>query len=259
MHQMPIFLCSPLCDIDFISVIVREKTEILGHLVDRLKLLFAQDTLLLLRHSLAIPKFLYTLRTSPCFLSPLLGDYDHVHLLRATVSTILNIHFGEDDPSWIQATLPVCCSGLGIRNTVQLAPSAFLALAASCHNLVHYIIPNYIPPGPPATLNWSEAQGKCASTPNLVPPVEAEQKSQRAWDIPRVTATMDDRLDNTVGARSCAHILAATSKESGAWLQALPLSSIGLHMDDNKCVSPLASDSTLPSADHTPVNIVVLT
>ena len=120
MHQMPIFLGSPLCDIDFISVIVREKTEILRHLGDRLKLLFAQDTLLLLRHSLAIPKFLYTLRTSPCFLSPLLGDYDHVHLLRATVSTILNIHFGEDDPSWIQATLPVCCSGLGIRNTVQL-------------------------------------------------------------------------------------------------------------------------------------------
>ena len=33
--------------------------------------------------------------------------------------------------------------------------------------------------------------------------------------------------------RSCARILPATSKESGAWLQALPLSSIGLRMDDN--------------------------
>ena len=46
-------------------------------------------------------------------------------------------------------------------------------------------------------------------------------------------ATFDDLLDNAVDARSRAHILAATSKESGAWLQALPLSSIGLRMDDN--------------------------
>ena len=46
-------------------------------------------------------------------------------------------------------------------------------------------------------------------------------------------ATIDDLLDNAVNARSHAHILTVTSKESGAWLQALPLSSIGLHMDDN--------------------------
>ena len=46
-------------------------------------------------------------------------------------------------------------------------------------------------------------------------------------------ATIDDLLENAVDARSRARILAATSKESGAWLQALPLSSIGLHMDDN--------------------------
>ena len=46
-------------------------------------------------------------------------------------------------------------------------------------------------------------------------------------------ATIDDLLDNAVDARSRARILAATSKESGAWLQTLPLSSIGLHMDDN--------------------------
>ena len=48
-----------------------------------------------------------------------------------------------------------------------------------------------------------------------------------------MTATIDDLLDNAVDARSRARILAATSKEYGAWLQALPLSSIGLRMDDN--------------------------
>ena len=50
-------LGSPIGDIDSISVIVRV-------LSDRLKLLFAQDALLLLRHSLAIPKVLYTLNVS---------------------------------------------------------------------------------------------------------------------------------------------------------------------------------------------------
>ena len=135
-------LSSPIGDIDSISVIVREKMELLRLLSDRLKLLFAQDALLLLHHSLAIPKVLYTLRTSPCFLSPLLGDYDH--LLRAILSTILNTHFGEDDPSWIQATLPIRCGGLGIQSAVQLALSAFLASAAVCHNLVHCTVPTYL-------------------------------------------------------------------------------------------------------------------
>ena len=72
-----------------------------------------------------------------------------------------------------------------------------------------------------------------ASIRNLVPPGEAEQKSQRAWDTLRVMATIDDLLNNAVDARSHARILAATSKETGAWLQAFPLSSIGLRMDDN--------------------------
>ncbi len=54
------------------------------------------------------------------------------------MSTITNIHFGEDDPAWVQATLPVKMGGLGIRNAVQLAPSAFLAASS---DLVHRIVP----------------------------------------------------------------------------------------------------------------------
>ena len=141
-----------------------------------------------------------------------------------------NIHLGED-PSWIQATLPIRCGGLGISSAVQLAPSAFLASAAACHDLVHRIIPTYLQDL--LLPHRSEALAEWASIPNLVPPGGAEQKSQRAWDAPRVMATIDDQLNNAVDARSRARILVATSKESGAWLQALPLSSIGLRMDDN--------------------------
>ena len=39
-------------------------------------------------------------------------------------------------------------------------------------------------------------------------------------------------MDNEPDTRSRAHLLAATTKESGAWLNVLPVSSLGLRMDD---------------------------
>ena len=74
----------------------------------------SHDAILLLKHSLALPKLLYNLRTAPCFLSPALQEYDST--LKSIVSTIANVHFGEDDSTWLQATLPVHEVG-GIKNS----------------------------------------------------------------------------------------------------------------------------------------------
>ena len=52
-----------------ISAILEEKIEMLKTMGERLKYLFSQDAILLLRHSFSIPKLLYNLRTSPCSLS----------------------------------------------------------------------------------------------------------------------------------------------------------------------------------------------
>lgn len=67
-----------------------------------------------------IPKLPYTLRTSPCFLSPY--PYTYNQTLKSIVSTIANIHFVGDDKSWLQASLPVKYGDLGIQMAVQLAP-----------------------------------------------------------------------------------------------------------------------------------------
>ena len=93
----------------------------------RLKFLHTQDALLLLCHSLAIPRLSYVyVADCPCFLSPELQAYDE--LLRSVISSITNISFQDSDPAWTQALFPVKHGGLRIRSAIQLAPSAFWLL-----------------------------------------------------------------------------------------------------------------------------------
>ena len=58
-------------DMFSISATLGEKIDRLRTLGERLQLLSAHDTILLLRHSLSIPKLLYCLRSSPCFTVPM--------------------------------------------------------------------------------------------------------------------------------------------------------------------------------------------
>ena len=48
--------------------------------------------------------------------------------------------FDLSDMQWIQASLPVADGGLGIGRVASLAPSAFLASAASTHDLQEHIL-----------------------------------------------------------------------------------------------------------------------
>ena len=104
-----------------------------------LSLLGKHDALCLLRHSFAIPKVLYILRSAPCFSSAHLGAYDEE--LCSTLSEVLNISL-EDDGSWLQASLPVGYGGIGVCRATQLAPSAFLASAAGSSALISCILPD---------------------------------------------------------------------------------------------------------------------
>ena len=54
----------------------------------------------------------------------------------------------------------------------------------------------------------------------------------KAWDKPQVQATFKVLLGTASDPRARARVLATTTKESGAWLHALPISSLGLKMDD---------------------------
>ena len=221
-------LGSPLGSVDCISQAIRDKTASLQTMGDRLSYLHAQDALLFLRHSFAIPKLLYTLRTAPCFLSNELSTYDDV--LKSITSRITNVSLSDSDAAWIQASLPVKHGGLGIRSAAQLAPSAFLASAAGSSGLVSQILPARLQEVPYAAR--AEALSSWMQGHDSPPPPDPVAHRQRMWDLPRVRATSQALTNDAPDPRSRARLLAACRSESGAWLQALPVPSLGLRLDD---------------------------
>ena len=135
-------LVSLIGDIESVSSSITEKIRLLGVMGERLQHLDTHIAILLLRHSFAIPKLLYTLRTSPCFLSPNLALYDN--RLRSIVGAITNINFEPNTSAWTQASLPVKYGGLGFRSAVQLAPSALMASAAASSERARHILPSHL-------------------------------------------------------------------------------------------------------------------
>jgi len=91
----------------------------------------AHDSLFLLRNFLTAPWLMHLLRSTLCIVSPVLPLYDAV--LRESMSAMLNIVL--DDIRWSQASLAIRWGGLGVRGVVLLAPSAYLASAASTTEL----------------------------------------------------------------------------------------------------------------------------
>ena len=135
--------------------------EDLRRATDRLCKISAHDALVILRSSLSAPKLLHTLRSAP-FNNPTLTNFDS--LLKAALSKITNNTLSEC--SWGQASLPIRDGGLGIRSVVSLAPSAFLASAASTRGLQTLILRLHRRRGPFRRQRAShvEKRSSCPST-----------------------------------------------------------------------------------------------
>ena len=92
-------LGSPVGSVEYVDSVIQHKVAQLQLMGDRLSLLHTHNALLLLRHSFSIPKLLYLLRTSPCFL------VEHLEVsLRHLLCKIINL---DDESAWLQAMLPV--------------------------------------------------------------------------------------------------------------------------------------------------------
>ena len=192
----------------------------------RLKLLHSHDALCLLRNALALPKILYVLRTAPCITSSILSDLDC--LQRSLLEDICNVSL--NDASWSQASLPIRAGGLGIRSFAMLATSAFLASAAGSSSIAQQILPSSVaisscPFKEEALSLWSRSH-------DSEPPTGANASKQREWDTPIVEAALSSLL-SSADEPAQGRLLAAQRKESGAWISAPPMSSLGLRMDND--------------------------
>ena len=181
-----------------VDVVIKEKSRLLKLLGERMCLLQAQDALLLLHQSLAIMKVLHVLQSSPCFASTLLSDFDD--LLRDILSDVINVCL-ELGPAWLQASLPVCVGGIGIRSAAQLV----CPLCRVCRDHLEPGTQPSSPPTPPTT------------------------HRQRAWDAPS-EALQRTLLESSRDPPTRARLLAAATKKSGARLNTLPVTSLGLRL-----------------------------
>lgn len=118
-----------------------------------------------------------------------------------------------------------------ISSAVDLTPSAYLASTAASLDLVHHVVPARLQ-GLPLP-NASDAFARWSRGHDCAPPEEGEQHSQKASVDPRASALAESLLEMAPELRAHARLLASTAKESGAWLNILPILTLELHMDDN--------------------------
>ena len=223
-----VLLGAPLSAGHHLDSVLEDKRLELKRLVMRLQLMPAHDSLFLLRNVLSASRLMYLLRTAPCTGSPVLTCFDV--LLRESLALTLNVDLNDD--RWQQASLPVRWGGLGVRGVVSLAPSAYLASAASTSELISVLLParlsDFKDSGIEVALSaWiTRASGPSS---RASPPITSKQ---RDWDDACCKISSEFLLNSAADMVNRSRLLAASSLGSGDWLEALPLASIGLKMDN---------------------------
>ena len=171
-------------------------------------------------------KLQYILRTSPCAVNPLLSTFDGV--LRNRLSKILNVE--RNDSHWKQASLPVQMGRLGVRSECMLAPSAFLALAAATLSLRNAILPESLHDTEDPTVSFAPASWKTLTHKDE--PIGWIRHIQRAWDTPVARSAYEDLQTSYDTPANKARLKAVEAPHAGDWLNAPPLTAIGLRLSD---------------------------
>ena len=219
-------LGAPLFEGPCLDRALEVRCDDLARASNRLDLLSAHDALVILRHSLSAPKLLFILRCAPCADHQGLVKFDAI--LRKSLVRISNV--AMDDVTWIQASLPVGDGGLGVRSVALLAPSAFLASAASTSELQASLLPAHLRA---FDSHWDGALSIWAERhpSSSVPPVEQHGR-QRSWDAACVALGRKILEDHHADPYNRARLLAVQAPHSGDWLHAWPITACGLRLDD---------------------------
>ena len=113
------------------------RREQLQRILPRLYKLTAHEALFLLRNSFGIPRLQYLLQALPCSSSTETSYFDEV--VKEALISICNVSLNPG--SWAQASLPVRWGGIGVRSTVDLAPSAFISSYLASSPIMNNLLP----------------------------------------------------------------------------------------------------------------------
>jgi hypothetical protein len=221
-------LGAPLSSSTALSTLLEKRHRELLKTSDRLRLLPAHDSLVLLRASCGAPKLMHILRSSSSAGHQLLDVIDTT--LRACLVDITNVQLTDDQ--WKQASLPVKAGGLGIRSVSSIASSAFLASVSSTDQLQSLLLARCSFHAQDHQLDRRLAEW-CVIHQPLQPPAGQAAFKQSAWDKPAVDSTFSSLLAAQYDDHGRARLLAASAPHSGDWLHALPISSCSLRLDDD--------------------------
>ena len=194
---------------------------------ERVQTLDAHWALFFLKQYTSAPRLNHLLRSAPVYLRPnMLEAIDHD--VRECVIKCTNVSLGED--AWRQASLPLRYGGLGVRGVADLSLPCYLSSSYSSLSLVQRINARTDVPTVPEYLTSAVAIFQ-AKYPNLDIPDGEAVKLQRSWD----NIACDARFSELLAPANQVHrarLLAAKEPYTGAWLKAVPLPSLGLHLDD---------------------------
>lgn len=218
-------LGAPLSDYA-IPICLEEKLQSLILMSSRIIDLPAHIAFFLLRNCLAIPKLMHILRCSPTWKFE--KDLQRIdNYLHSILEQITNNQL--DDSNWTQATLPISRGGLGIRLTSSLSLPAFLSSVCSVSHLVDNVLNVNLYN---SDYEFVEAEELwCSKTSSTLTGIS--RSIQKAWDQPLLDLVSDKLFETAICPIKKARLLALRSKYSGAWLNALPVASLGTLLDDD--------------------------
>ena len=193
----------------------------------RVRLLDAHWGLFFLTRYASAPRVSYVLRTSPAYVLP-----SALSSIDATVRDALecSLNIAVTDTGWTQASLPLRYGGLGVRSVTDLALPCYISSLNSALDLMRTINAEIETDREPESLTGAVAVFR-EKIPGFEVPGGEASKRQRAWD----DTSSESRFGELLGAVNQVHrarLLAARQPHSGAWLNAAPLPTLGLHLDD---------------------------
>ena len=218
-------LGAPLRPGSAMDAALNKRCDELALAISRINTLSSHDALILLRASFSAPKVMHTIRSSPCIGHSGLSIFDS--LQRSGLCMITNSNLS--DTQWLQASLPVKDGGLGMRRVASLASSAFLASASSSCALQDLILARC---DPCSDQSFSDMCSHWISIHNVPCPCPPLASLQKTWDRPFIDADKAFILSNAPDSHHRARLFAASAPHSGDWLNALPISTCGLRLDN---------------------------